>query len=448
MDVSPWVAMSAMQKAIRRGREDLALSAAATLLRDAPDKLWRRIGCIAYEDIGVASLEAVGLVTVALAGKRHRAALGGEWATASCVVVEMCRAPKCRAADDLLMACELHPAYVQARAELPHLTTHDLILLATANGSIHERALALWYALGTDRDRSTLVSRRGEPRVVFDHLCEAGWPHSIVEVAREGFRRSGIMLCPLVALLSCEQRQAIQLESDELPPEEMIGDVPSWAVDLHSREGRAALARFLETDALAARWVRGSIRPARRVSLLGHIVFRVEGGLVVNRMRWPLGDELRRQADFECSYPDTNNDTEILDLMRADLPCSTMLGQLSRGAFAMHADALHKHMDDGDGTNGDLVTAKEIAAERAVTCNSEPSDTVRAYVEAGIAPATRRAYKADLEHFRAWGGDIPTTDIQLAAYLAEQATILKAATLTRRLAAVSISACLAPSALP
>ena len=60
MDASPWVAMSALQKAIRRGREDLALSAAATLLRDAPDKLWRRIGCIAYEDIGVASLEAVG----------------------------------------------------------------------------------------------------------------------------------------------------------------------------------------------------------------------------------------------------------------------------------------------------------------------------------------------------------------------------------------------------
>ena len=78
MDASPWVAMSALQKAIRRGREDLALSAATTLLSDAPDKLWRRIGCIAYEDVGLASLEAVGLATVALAGKRHRTALGGE----------------------------------------------------------------------------------------------------------------------------------------------------------------------------------------------------------------------------------------------------------------------------------------------------------------------------------------------------------------------------------
>ena len=83
MDASPWVAMSAMQKAIRRGRENLALSAAATLLRDAPEKLWRRIGCVAYEDVGVASLDSVGLTTVALGGKQVRAALGGEWAVAS-----------------------------------------------------------------------------------------------------------------------------------------------------------------------------------------------------------------------------------------------------------------------------------------------------------------------------------------------------------------------------
>jgi integrase len=100
---------------------------------------------------------------------------------------------------------------------------------------------------------------------------------------------------------------------------------------------------------------------------------------------------------------------------------------------------------DGGSTNGgvmigDGVIAQQVAStEFAVTCKLEPNDAVRAYVEAGIAPATRRAYKADLEHFRAWGGHIPTTDIQLAAYLAEQATALKVATPTRRLAAISVA---------
>jgi hypothetical protein len=320
MDASPWVAMSAMQKAIRRGREDLALSAAATLLRDAPDKLWRRVGCIAYEDVGLASLAAVGLATVALAGKRHRAALGGEWAVASCVVIELSRAPRCRAADDLLMACELHPAYAETRAQLPRLTTRHLIEIAIGQGSVHERALALWYALGTDRDRSTLVSRRGDPLAVFDRLCEAGWPYTIVEVAREGFRRTRTVLCPLVALLACEPSQAAQIESDDLPAEDMIADVPAWALDVYTREGRAAFARFLQTDAPAARWVGHNIGPPRRLSFLGHIVFRVEGGLVINRMPWSLAKELRRQVDVECSGPECPDAREVLELMRADIP--------------------------------------------------------------------------------------------------------------------------------
>jgi hypothetical protein len=299
MDASPWVAMSVLQKAIRRGREDLALSAAVTLLRDAPDKLWRRLGCIAYEDVGLAALDTVGIATVSLGGKQARAVLGGEWAVASCVVAELSRAPKCRGADDLLMACELHPAYAEARAELPYLTTRDLIMVATGPGSVPERALALWYALGTDRDRSTLVSRRGDPRAVFEQLYEAGWPHTIVEVAREGFRRTRVVLCPLVARLACEPRQVSQIESDDLPPEDMIGDVPAWALDVYTREGRAAFARFLQTDAPTARWVRRNVSPARRVSFLGHIIFRVEGGLVANRMRWPMADELRCQVDIE-----------------------------------------------------------------------------------------------------------------------------------------------------
>jgi hypothetical protein len=148
----------------------------------------------------------------------------------------------------------------------------------------------------------------------------SGWPHSIVEVAREGFRRGGDMLCPFVALLACEPREPSEIRDDDFPPETMIGEVPGWTMDIHTRQGRTSFARFLETDAPSARWVRTNIRPARRVPFFGHIVFRIESGLVVNRLHWPLADELRRQADVECSYPDSRDDTEILGLTQADLP--------------------------------------------------------------------------------------------------------------------------------
>jgi integrase len=65
--------------------------------------------------------------------------------------------------------------------------------------------------------------------------------------------------------------------------------------------------------------------------------------------------------------------------------------------------------------------------------------SVQEYVEAGIAPATRRAYRADLDHFQQWGGTVPAHDAQLADYLAAHATTLKVATLTRRLAAISVA---------
>lgn len=73
LSVSVWIAASLLQKAIRRGRTDLAVAAAATLAVNDPDRLWRRLGGIAFEDIGLGDPCAVGLVSAALAGKRIRA---------------------------------------------------------------------------------------------------------------------------------------------------------------------------------------------------------------------------------------------------------------------------------------------------------------------------------------------------------------------------------------
>ncbi len=146
---SPWVAMSLMQKAIRRGQEGLALRAAATLLRDSPERLWRRCGVIAFEDIRVADLATTGMVVAALAGKAFRAKLGGEWPVACTIVSAMARAPKCRSADDLLMIVGRHPALEEARRTYARLPTRDLLGIATGSNPLPKRALALCYAIGT-----------------------------------------------------------------------------------------------------------------------------------------------------------------------------------------------------------------------------------------------------------------------------------------------------------
>ena len=321
LNVSPWLGMSLLQKAIRRGHDALALRAAATLLRDSADRLWRRCGGIAFEDIGIADLNVVSLVTASLAGKMFRAKAGGEWPVASFIVSKMAHASKCRAADDLLLTADLHPELEAARRELWSLPTTELLRLAGGSGSLNERAIALWYAVGTNRRTSRNLSpRRGQPQVAFDELETAGFPNSVVAIAREGFRKVGEALCPFVPLLHpLIQPETATVEDDRLPPEMLIGDVPSWAFDMYSREGRAALQGFLQGTSETAKWVRARIPVQQRVGFLGTVVFRVEGGLVRSRLRWPVADKLRRLVDLECHGRCCRDASEILDLMSRDL---------------------------------------------------------------------------------------------------------------------------------
>jgi hypothetical protein len=322
LTISPWVAMSLLQKAIRRGRKDLALRAAATLLHRSPERLWRRLGCIAFEDVGLGDFDTVAVVTSALSGKRYRENLGGEWHVASCIVFRMVHSPKCRAADDLLMTAELHPAFTGARRELAAMSTRELLAVMIGDEPLPVRALACWFATGTDqRPSSHLSYRRGDPQEVFDTLNAAGYPPTLVEMAREGFRRTREVLAPFTVLLWPSGQSAHPiLAEDDMPPEIMVGDVPGWALDTYTREGRRALKLFLKSDCASARWIKANVPAGQRVNLLGNIVFRIEGGLVRRRSRWPMSDELRYMVDVGSHGPACADATEILQLMRDDIP--------------------------------------------------------------------------------------------------------------------------------
>jgi hypothetical protein len=321
LQVSPWIAMSALQKAIRRGQDGLAQRAAATLLSTSPERLWRRCGCIAFEDIGVADLDTVAVVTAALAGKRFRASLGGEWTVASYIVSRMVHAPKCRGADDLLMTAELHPSFTGARRELAAMSTQELLALMIGAEPLPVRALACWFAIGTDRRPSPRLGyRRGDPQAVFDALNDAGYPHALVQTARENFRRTREVLAPFTVLLWPSRQSAHPiLTDDDMPPEFLIDGVPGWALDTYTREGRRALKLFLQSDCASARWINANVPAGQRVNLLGNIVFRVEGGLVRRRSRWPMSDDLRHMVDVGSHGPACADATELLALVRTDL---------------------------------------------------------------------------------------------------------------------------------
>jgi hypothetical protein len=101
-------------------------------------------------------------VTVALGGKMFRARIGGKWTVASYIVPRMAVAPKCRAADDLLLTADLHPDLDAARQKLSLLPTAELLRLAVEADQLTERAIALWYAVGTNPRMGS--KKRASPR--------------------------------------------------------------------------------------------------------------------------------------------------------------------------------------------------------------------------------------------------------------------------------------------
>ena len=321
LDINPWLAMSLLQKAIRRGRDDLAQRAAATLLRDTTrDRLWRRLGVIAVEDVGLGDLATVELVTVALAGKRVRAQLGGEWPMGSYLVSRLSQAAKCRAADDLVMLAHRHPAYIQARLELAYHSRRELVGIVSGKCSLVHRAIALMYLLGTDRGHEGhLVRRRGRPGASAEALSRAGCSLRLIALAEELHRKTHEPLGPLVALLSRERGWESRITVDDsLPPEVMIGSVPGWAYDMFTRDGRTAYSRFLRGKTKTARWISTHVAPAARLDLLSNLVFYLEGGQLDQRLRWPVGDDLHRRAEIECLGEGCPDSTEVLGLLRAD----------------------------------------------------------------------------------------------------------------------------------
>ena len=99
-------------------------------------------------------------------------------------------------------------------------------------------------------------------------------------------------------------------------------------------------------------------------------------------------------------------------------------------------------MSDNDITFGNLHLSKPIqssaAPSNAVIADSESASDAKVleFLQAARSANTRHAYKSDLNHFLAWGGQLPASDRLIARYLAEHAGLLAIATLRRRLVAI------------
>ena len=297
-----YIALSALQKAIRRGEEELALRAAMNLMIGGPHAIWRRLGIIAFEDIGVANIDAVGWVTVVIGKPDVRQRLGGEWKVADFLIRTLCRSAKCRATDDLVHLIERDPALAEMRDELPGPSLRDRIRAATScTGGIEAQGLATWFAIGTDKIASfALTPVSGCPENTFDALRDADYPGSAVEIGRMGLKRTACIIAAMFPLLyQARGAEEHSTHDDPFPADTMIGPVPSWVFDMHTRGGLAAFGRYRRRSERMKAFLAEHADPSANLNrLVGGLVFHIESGLVTKRLVWGEGTRLRHAADM------------------------------------------------------------------------------------------------------------------------------------------------------
>jgi len=117
----PWIVSSLLQKSIRRGETKIAQRAALTLLKFRGSAIWQRFLVIAFEDVGVGSIDAVTTVVAASSDAALRKSCGGDVHVAAHLAGLLADAPKDRSADYLVGAKD-HPAlagFAQAMANAP-----------------------------------------------------------------------------------------------------------------------------------------------------------------------------------------------------------------------------------------------------------------------------------------------------------------------------------------
>ncbi|MEP9373859.1 site-specific integrase [Mesorhizobium sp. KR1-2] len=127
-----------------------------------------------------------------------------------------------------------------------------------------------------------------------------------------------------------------------------------------------------------------------------------------------IGAEAKINRSFECNQmvkPDDNLGADKIAL-RVQLIAPT-LGRFRKSVGAINC------------TKSDAAKVDFLPSE------------VAAAIQESLSPATQRAYADDLANFERWGGGVPANPAMVAAYLVHLAQDCRAATIARRIAALS-----------
>ena len=319
-----WVARSVLQKAIRRGMLELALSAAAQLVIIDRRTLWRRLIVTALEDLGPQEFETTTAIVSAARNSGWRSQVGGDWPVAAELVRLACAGTRNQVANDLWNIALHDTNLAEFKSGLCEANKEEVLRSAADTGlDVGARAAAVLVALrqvsGSDLpDHLTIPS--GDVFAAFEDEGNLGVP---VAVCAEAYRLTRVPLAALMLCASAAGRpvQSVASSDDVILPPVWVGGVPTFALDQYTRSGKAAITQFVSQSADWKAFASfAGIDRGQWVAAAGELLFRVDGAAVSKRTTAPWSTTLRnRSLPLGCFMLPLHAPAGLA-LMRAQMP--------------------------------------------------------------------------------------------------------------------------------
>ena len=318
----PWVVSSLLQKSIRRGETEIAGRAALTFVKLKGSAIWRRLTVIAFEDIGIGSVDALTMIVAAADDGAWRKSFGGDSRLAAYLAALLAEAPKDRSADYLCDARD-HPMladfwFAMESASLESRLSH---MRDQALG-LPQRAVAAVSTLGIG-SHGDISRGTGGLEALLSTFRELKVPEELVAATGIAAARTREKITAMVPLIWLAARKSENRVCDcPIPPLVEAGGVPLYALDKHTRLGREAIWRFAcENDsvrACLARFVPTSQR--RRAAYIA--AFYVDGAPIARRLMWDQSEALETfgiERDLLHAGVSAEGIRPLLAAMRANL---------------------------------------------------------------------------------------------------------------------------------
>lgn len=294
-----WRTVSCLQKSIRFGDPDMAQFAAYAAYDMDPAYLFRRLGVIATEDVGVANPFMM-LACLAVLGSKEFRQMRDERRLACFLAERMANGLKDRALTDLVIISDYNREL--DKEPLALLTDDELKAMAVDNnhGLDMQMTAATMLAGQSGYPGESFPPNKRSPHSLPAFLVEQKLSRMSVYASLKARSRTQVPMWPGFLYIDrwLSETTSVTVDASAKPSMTKVGLLLGAAYDMHTREGKAAIGKFRKENTEVLGKYLSHAKPGMESMMLYLGLFVAEGGVLNEKLVYDNVTSLRSHSQL------------------------------------------------------------------------------------------------------------------------------------------------------